>query len=282
LKGDRVTLINADSTTALSVLPPESVDAIVTDPPYELGLCGKKWDKSGVAYSRELWSDALRVARPGAYLLAFGGTRTYHRMTAAIEDAGFEIVDCLAWLYGSGFPKHRSKLKPAWEPIVMAYKRADRAAPLRIEDSRVNDRWPSNLLLDEIAADQLDEDWTKGKMRPSRFFYIAKPSVEERDEGITSAAGIRKRRSQLLKSLKGAAKPRYNDHLTVKPIALMRHLVRLITPRGGVVLDPFTGSGTTGCAAVLEEVRFVGIEREKRSYRIAEARIRHWAGRGHA
>ena len=281
MKGRRVTLINADCLDALSVLPPASVDAIVTDPPYEIGLNGNRWDKSGIAYSVPLWTDALRVAKPGSYLLAFGAARTFHRMTSAIEDAGFEIVDCIAWMYGNGFPKHRSKLKPAWEPIVVGWKRAERSTPLRIEDSRVNGRWPSNVILDEAAAEQLDADWTKGKIRPSRFFYIAKPTTDEREAGM-GMSGLRRRRSQLLTGLKNTAKLRFNDHPTVKPIDLMRHLVRLITPVGGIVLDPFTGSGTTGCAAMLENVRFVGIEKEKRFYRIAETRIRHWQRKGAA
>ncbi len=82
-----------------------SVDSIVTDPPYEIGFMGKKWDSTGIAYNIELWQECLRVLKPGGHLLAFGGTRTYHRMTCAIEDAGFEIRDCIQWLYGSGFPK---------------------------------------------------------------------------------------------------------------------------------------------------------------------------------
>lgn len=82
-----------------------SIDACITDPPYELGFMGKQWDKSGIAYSVELWREVLRALKPGAHLLAFGGTRTAHRMVCAIEDAGFEIRDTVAWLYGSGFPK---------------------------------------------------------------------------------------------------------------------------------------------------------------------------------
>ena len=88
-----------------------SVDSIVTDPPYELGFMGKKWDSSGIAYEVEVWNEALRILKPGGHLLAFGGTRTHHRMMVAIEDAGFEIRDCLMWLYGSGFPKSQNVAK---------------------------------------------------------------------------------------------------------------------------------------------------------------------------
>lgn len=98
-------IINGSNLDILPTLEENSVDAIVTDPPYELGFMNKKWDSSGIAYNVELWKQALRVLKSGGYLLAFGGTRTYHRIACAIEDAGFEIRDCLMWLYGSGFPK---------------------------------------------------------------------------------------------------------------------------------------------------------------------------------
>lgn len=94
-----------DCLEGLKLLDDNSVDSIVTDPPYELGFMGKKWDSTGIAYNVDLWKECLRVLKPGGHLLAFGGTRTYHRMVCAIEDAGFEIRDCLQWLYGSGFPK---------------------------------------------------------------------------------------------------------------------------------------------------------------------------------
>ena len=94
-----------DCLEGLKLLDDNSVDSIVTDPPYELGFMGKKWDSTGIAHNVELWQECLRVLKPGGHLLAFGGTRTYHRMTCAIEDAGFEIRDCIQWLYGNGFPK---------------------------------------------------------------------------------------------------------------------------------------------------------------------------------
>jgi DNA modification methylase len=275
-----VNLINADCKAALRSLRPASIDAIVTDPPYEIGFNGEKWDKTGIAYDAGMWSEAFRVAKPGTYLLAFGGTRTYHRMTAAIEDAGFVIDDCLAWMYGEGFPKHRSKLKPAWEPIVLARKADRKATLLNIDQCRDDGRWPSNVLLDVLAAEALDAD--APNVKPSRLFYIAKARPEEKDEGL-AGHGFRRRSRGLLQGIKGPSKKRFNYHPTVKPIALMQRLIRLITPEGGVVADLFGGTFTTGCAAMLEGRSFVGIERERTWFRIGSERVRYWrevAGHG--
>jgi len=98
-------IYQGNNLEVLPTLPDNSVDSIVCDPPYELGFMGKSWDSSGIAYSVELWQECLRVLKPGGHLLAFGGTRTWHRLAVAVEDAGFEIRDNIAWLYGSGFPK---------------------------------------------------------------------------------------------------------------------------------------------------------------------------------
>ena len=98
-------IYNENCLDGIKKLDDNSVDSIVTDPPYELGFMGKAWDKTGIAYNVDLWKECLRVLKPGGYLLAFGGTRTYHRMACAIEDAGFEIRDTIMWIYGSGFPK---------------------------------------------------------------------------------------------------------------------------------------------------------------------------------
>lgn len=123
---DDVTLHLGDSLDILPTLPDASVDAIVTDPPYELGFMGKTWDASGIAYNTELWRQCWRVLKPGGHLLAFGGTRTYHRMTVAIEDAGFEIRDSLHWIYGSGFPKGQDIAKS------IDKRRDDRAETLQV------------------------------------------------------------------------------------------------------------------------------------------------------
>ena len=105
IQGDNWQVHIGSNLDVLPTLPDNSVDSIVTDPPYELGFMGKKWDSSGIAYSTELWKECLRVLKPGGHLLSFGGTRTWHRVAVAIEDSGFEVRDSIAWMYGSGFPK---------------------------------------------------------------------------------------------------------------------------------------------------------------------------------
>ena len=101
-------VLQGDCLVKLKEIADNSVDAIITDPLYELGFMGKKWDNSGIAYNVEMWKECLRVLKPGGYLLSFGGTRTYHRMASSIEDAGFEVRDMIEWVYGSGFPKSRN------------------------------------------------------------------------------------------------------------------------------------------------------------------------------
>jgi DNA modification methylase len=311
-------------------------------------------------------AQVFRVLKPGAHLVAFGGTRTFHRLTAGIEDAGFEIRDCLSWLYGSGFPKSLNlpgglgtALKPAWEPIILARKptRGTVAqnvaqfgtAALNIDACRINfqseddraswvwggagkpntgnswknksevieqretsGRWPANVILDEDAAAMLDQQTGEfgdaalrsggpprtvnthilsGMRRDnaiknygdisgaSRFYYVAKPSREERDIGCYDLAP--QQRDETRKDGNpGGDNPRNrglqrrgNHHPTVKPVELMRWLVRLVTPPGGTVLDPFTGSGTTGMACAYELRPFIGIEREADYVAIAERRI---------
>ncbi len=137
---ERVTLHHGDCLDVLCILADASVDAVVTDPPYELGFMGRKWDSSGIAYSVDLWGEALRVLKPGGHLLAFGGTRTVHRLTCAIEDAGFEIRDGIDWLYGSGFPKS-----------LDVSKAIDRAAGAEREPG-VPGPYASRRPRDEVAA----------------------------------------------------------------------------------------------------------------------------------
>ena len=369
-------LRSGDCVEIMRSLPANSVDSIVTDPPYELGFMGKSWDSTGIAYSVRMWDEALRVLKPGGHLLAFSGSRTYHRMACAIEDAGFEIRDQIMWVYGSGFPKSMdvskaidkqagverevigsiqtnvgmqggnftagsqtgsvsittpttdkakqwegwgTALKPAHEPIVMARKPLigtvatnviiHGTGALNIDGSRISTdevftnlpnrawvntngqsyaesghnhrdgsntqaieklntlgRWPANFI-----HDGLDEDW-------ARFFYCAKASKKDRNAGLN---GFDERRPDNRTETgmgtfaeKGVAK-QSNHHPTVKPTDLMRYLVKLVTPPNGTVLDPFTGSGSTGKAAILEGFNFIGCELDPDYLAIADARIKH-------
>ena len=340
-----VNLINGDCLEELKKLEENSIDSIVTDPPYELGFLGKKWDNTGIAYSVELWSECLRVLKPGAHLLAFGGTRTYHRMTCAIEDAGFDIRDCISWIYGSGMPKsHNLKgnhegwgtaLKPANEPIVLARKPlkgnvatnvaswgtgalhidacridlgseydpnhiqrqkasgtanvkgafgAERLVGKEIPTYNEKGRWPANVIIDgssEVLSNLPESPGKSGEnSSTARFFYCAKASKQDRDEGME---GFEEKRTGALQGtvdsslLTGSGNirntMRKNTHPTVKPTQLMQYLCRLVTPENGIVLDPFMGSGSTGKGAVLEGFNFIGIELETEYCDIAKARI---------
>lgn len=386
--GDAV-LYLGDCRETLASLPKNSIDSIVADAPYELDFMGRAWDRTGIAFEVAMWKAALRVLKPGGYLLAFSHARTYHRMTCAIEDAGFEIRDQIMWIYGSGFPKSRNlkgdregwgtALKPAHEPIVMARKpligtvaanveshgtgainidgcrvptdealragagvipmRHDPDVPRgrsgevsaheRYADRGATDfaatpgprggdargRWPANVMHDgsdevvsafPIAPGQQGDlkahancrqspNGIFGGMRPAldhparndagtaaRFFYCAKASKADRDVGMEAfepqafvafqtANGTSGKASSISE---GRDTQHRNTHPTVKPTALMRWLVRLVTPPGGTVLDPFMGSGSTGRAAMLEGFEFVGCELTAEYLPIAVARIK--------
>lgn len=428
-------ILHGDCAEKLKELEDNSVDAIITDPPYGLKFMGRSWDYDVPA--THIWREALRVLKPGGYLLSFGGTRTYHRMVVNIEDAGFEIRDQIQWLYGSGFPKSHdvskaidklhgaerevvgvradfaarankkrigqnfmdisvsdgsfsnpetvgqitapstpdaikwqgfgTALKPANEPIVLARKPLSEktialnvlkwgCGGLNIDASRIEakprktgtrldgeeidakptsfqgsnkrslqaafdlkdqGRFPANIILDEDAAAMLDQQASSQKLgrsggnkaekiisdeksasntfgknsqiKPginsysdtggaSRFFYVAKASKSERNAGCegmepkftaTMNDGIGKREH----NPDQPTAYNTNHHPTVKPIRLMEYLIRLITPPGGTVLDPFMGSGSTGVAAKRLGFDFIGIELNSDYVAIAEKRI---------
>jgi DNA modification methylase len=485
-------ILHGNNLDILPTLADNSIDSIVTDPPYELGFMGKKWDSSGIAYSVELWQQCLRVLKPGGHLLSFGGTRTYHRVAVAIEDAGFELRDSIAWLYGSGFPKSLdvskaidklggisaeqaefakalkeaksqtnmtisdlngvlgrktsnlwshfvgdvqpqlpsvenywklksvlpisdkwdslflpeaerevigskmsgiankdekerhtigaskaievditapstpeaqqwqgwgTALKPAFEPVIVARKPIEGTVAnnvlkwgtggLNIDGSRIgraegdnssagnrtatfgtqdtnsggdgsggwtqNDsgRWPANIILDPYTAELLDEqsgdrqagafpkraDRTTNQIfkyglqerderinldsgGASRFFYVAKASKRDRNEGLEDLsdkpAGSLNMRTDEHSVANGMdTKPAKNFHPTVKPTSLMEYLIKLVTPPNGTVLDPFTGSGSTGKAAILQGFDFIGIEMTEEYLPIIEGRLKH-------
>ena len=440
-EGKNYKLYHGSMLDMLEVIEPNSIDAIVTDPPYELNFMGKGWDNSGIAFQKETWEKCYTTLKSGGYLLAFGGTRTYHRIACAIEDAGFEIRDTIMWLYGSGFPKsmnigkgieskltqgsanpkdfktlkgeqvargswgyakfqyeqgYRDKdydneaesdtylgkvdyqtedgkrwdgwgtaLKPAYEPIIVARKpcegscidnvlkygvgginidecrigveertykgmsskqpenagvfRDDGWQPKDIEVT-VNGRFPSNVILTYDETDQEEvcggmptggvngtvsktyEDTSniygdyKQKLpfesygdsgNASRYYYCAKASQKDRDEGLEDFELQRKAGYGYDRGYMDAGEGMFKDrqtakrntHPTVKPCELMQYLIRLVTPKGGIVLDPFNGSGSTGKACMYEnrdrqaDYSYIGIELTEEYLPIADARI---------
>ena len=417
-EGHGVTVHIADALDVLAGIADASVDAVVTDPPYGLEFMGKEWDgadgfrrslnpndagrdnafgrssrtspeyRAGTLFQEwaEAWSrECLRVLKPGGHLLAFGGTRTWHRLACAVEDAGFEVRDSIAWMYGSGFPKSLdvskaidkaagvtgergpmkrggerlarleggardgggtwgdevgrdaftylpgseaarqwagfgTALKPAFEPVVVARKPlagtvaanvlAHGTGALNIDGCRINPghvvlggsgnresfrvmegrsdrqefdgnpahtagRWPANVVLDESQAEALDEqsgesrDGTAVKRNRSEdgrapyeasSYMITDRSREDQTYGGQGGAS----RFFYVAKADASERPRVNGtaHPTVKPLDLMRWLVRLVTPPGGTVLDPFAGSGTTVEACIIEGFQCIAIERE--------------------
>lgn len=324
------TVLHGDCRGVLAEQPADSFASVVTDPPYELGFMGKSWDKSGVAFDPATWAAVLRVLRPGGYMLAMGGTRTYHRLTCAVEDAGFEVRDCLMWMYGQGMPKGKGCLKPAWEPILLARKPGPRVLPLGIGECRVptdaprpvrerdagrlkgntfrggedgslcgskavgdtlEGRWPANVLhdgsdevLDAFAefgssgASQRKQNRRGAKSGRSMGYRGGKPAFEEGPVGYadTGTAARFFYTAKASKSERGEG----NTHPTVKPLALMRWMVRLVTPEGGRVLDPFAGSGSTLVAALLEGRESVGVELDAEHCEIIKRRLAEHAGTG--
>ncbi len=319
------TLLEGDCLEVLGELEPESVDAIVTDPPYGIGFQHERWDSAAIRESAakaghdrlnpneafEAWcriwaGECRRVMKPGAFLAAFGSPRTYHRLACGVEDAGLEVRDTLMWLYAEGMPKSRhypggrsTTLKPAFEPIVLARRELDGTTEetiarhgtgaLNADDCKVEGRHPANVVLGHdpdceerrcapgcpVAAADACAKEGRSRLAPSRFLYCPKASRSERDAGCEHLP--RRALDLFPNARKGGKKPAEarNPHPTVKPLELMRWLVRLLCPPGGLVLDPTVGSGTTGAAALIEGRRFIGIELESTYMEIAAARIAH-------
>lgn len=431
-KNEFYTLYSGDMNDINIVIADNSIDAIVCDPPYELGFMGKSWDASRIAFSSKTWKHCFNVLKPGGHLLAFGGSRTFHRIACAIEDAGFEIRDTIMWLYGSGFPKSMNiglaidkkngvesnivgevdcpnikggaynssveknngerelrpiktannewngwgtALKPSYEPIIVARKPCDGTCVdnvlkwgvggINIDECRIATtdylynhgnsngtvnsysvgnfakaekkenrstelgRFPANTILtyndedyDEVCGgfpetkcgvavrhnsggNTFGGDNKKPPMpdlgyndegSASRYFYCAKTSKRDRDEGLD---GFEVRQStgggggigdylddvNSCSGKYGSEKaPARNFHPTVKPTALMSYLIRLVSPKGATILDPFMGSGSTGKAVMLENryrntnYKFIGIELTGEYLPIAKARIDYAIG----
>ncbi|MGA2452727.1 MAG: site-specific DNA-methyltransferase [Solirubrobacteraceae bacterium] len=314
-------LIEGDAFKVLAGLPDACISTIVTDPPYGIAFHDEAWDGTdihravsargerlsrGEAFERwtRVWAaECLRVLRPGGHLLAFSAPRMSHRLTSAVEDAGFEIRDQLLWLNAQGIPKSRrlpggraTTLKPCFEPIVIARSPmiggtddnlvVHGTGALNIEANRVKgydgrSRWPANIVLshaEDCTDSGCSDDCPVGMLDPtlSRLFFCAKATRAEREAGCEA---LEARLAQVYTGKHHPPRLVHNGHPCVKPLALMRWLVRLVTPPDAVVLDPFAGSGSTGAAAVLEGRRFLGIERESQYVDIACARLTHWANK---
>ena len=405
----------------LEVIKSNSIDAIITDPPYELNFMGKGWDKSGIAFNVEAWKKCYEALKPGGHLLAFGGSRTFHRIACAIEDAGFEIRDTIMWLYGSGFPKSMdiglaidkkmgvdnrtgnvrtdgkatnsgsgcyncndgkdssmkkvfeerqsqnewagwgTQLKPSYEPIIVARKPVENSVidnvmkygvgGINIDECRVpakqgeyeikhytkedcfqnlkpkeskfqvepqpDGRFPANVILtyDDTDFDEVCGGFPNTKTgvvnvgntnskglfgsgktfipnqinggdegSASRYFYCAKASKFDRDEGLdifTESKVNDGRKKPVDNAFQRGETPRKNVHPTVKPVDLMRYLVRLVSPKGATILDCFNGSGSTGKAVMFENkernanYKYIGIELTEEYLPISKARIEY-------
>lgn len=383
-------ILGGDCIARMNMLDKESVDNVITDPPYEIGFMGKGWDNTGIAYNPATWRACHRVLKPNGYMLVFGATKTHHRIAHAIERAGFEIVDITAWCYGTGFPKSHNiskaldkrggkdiswfadwfknwrtekglsqksisenflsksgkvtgcvhnwenglslptnddfnKLCKLYDLPFSSLKEAEREVIAR---QKVSKRSPENpfqiksskegIMETTLSSTDIAKKWEgwgtalkpawepiivarkKGSQRNfdySQFYYIAKPSKSEKNAGLEAfedkmsknAYGNRVcslcNKHELQTNLEkrclcenpvwghGRLTPTKNIHPTVKPVKLMRKLIEEFTEEGSTVLDPFTGSGTTGMASVLIDRKFIGCELTPEYIPLAKARI---------
>ena len=345
------TILTGDNRVTLKTLADNSIDAIITDPPYGIDFLGKSWDANTGAV--ETYQECLRVLKPGGHILAFSAARTYHHLAVTLEQAGFEIRDQIMWIYSSGFPKAqavqgfdgwKTALKPAHEPIALARKPIKTSTKtnmekwavgaLNIDATRVpyadakdietylnNKKGPMErstatdgegigmfegkvgykTIKREVSA---EEDLPEQGRFPSnvigeilqadyqKYFYCPKVSRKERNIGcidpgpqfqvpngfdyrmpsVNNANGGQSQVSVVEKNANNGS----NNHPTVKPIALMKYLIKLVTPPGGTVLDPFNGSGSTGCAAVELGNTYIGCELDPKYVEIAKKRIEAW------
>lgn len=329
----RYKVIHGDCEKVLERLKENSIDALVTDPPYGMGevynLIGllRAWLRfdSGMEYvsptgfMREewdkcvppphIWVETLRVLKPGGYGLVFASTRTQDLMGISLRIAGFLIVDEFKHIYSTGFPASRTKapkgkalrLKPAHECIILVQKPIKaksfrkqwdktRTGYLNIDDCRIKgNRWPSNILLSHRrnCTEKKCSKYCpvlylgqKAAYYPT-FRYQLKAQKNEREMYLEEFPLVKRHRVNsggMARDKKWAPIERRNPHKTVKPIELMRWLCKLVTPTNGIILDSFCGSGSTGCAALMEQFNFLGIEKDKQYVKIARRRIHCWGG----
>lgn len=324
---DGITIYNGDCLEVTKFFNNDTFFGIITDPPYEIGFMGENWDSSGIANNIDLWRNCLNILKPGGHLLAFSGTKNYHRMASAIENAGFEIKDMLEWIYSTGFPKNLdigksvdklqgnkrefitnwegfgTALKPAHEPICLAKKQISEKTITK--NILVNGT--GGLNIDGCRIPGREKNQNKGAKKNSNIF--GKINSEKKinkypidlgrfpaniictDEALDNKQNSNSKffnidvwaeKNGLLQFPKANKKDKGNKnfHITVKPIHLMAWLIKLITQKNDLILDPFMGSGTTLVAAKKLKRRAVGIELSEQYCQIAVNRLENTLDQG--
>lgn len=317
----RAMVFPGDCLMYLRNLQDASVDAVITDPPYGINFMGKHtpWDK--VLPDPEIWRECFRVLKPGGFVAVFAFDRLYHRVATALDDAGFEIRHLAGWINSESMPKSRNialdlekignpraeefrgygtGLRNSIEPIYVGRKPLDGTLAntalvhgtggYGIDECRLpGDRWPPNIIFDEEEAAHIGKS--------SAYYLVPKVKKGERDAGLEGFEYVspetitgRKAGSAGINNPRAGTRSgdRRNPHATVKPIALMEWLCRLLCPPEGLIVDPFAGSGSTGIGAVLAGRQFIGYELDEFTEMkyadgtqvsmtaIANARIKYW------
>jgi DNA modification methylase len=268
-------IYQGEALEVLRFYPDNYFSSIVTDPPY--GLSGSNsWDDKYVSTFREdTWAEMLRVLRPDGFLVSFCGDKTYHRMATAIENAGFEIINMLAWIYAQGNAKQLDRLKPALEPICLARK--SKEATLNIKVCRFPVR---GIPKPKFPEGEYSTDSVVGKIRSVNRTADPDPTTRYPSNVLISDDSLLGEKAPFFFCGKPTAAERGDmQHTTLKTIRLMRWLVRLTTPKGGIVLDPYMGGGTTGIAALEEGCDFVGIELRKSAFNETKERFTKYINR---
>lgn len=304
---DYGTIYLSDNRDVLPLLEENSIDAMVTDPPYGYGMKDSAWDYE--IPTVDFWKETLRVLKPGAFALVASGTRVQHRMATNLENAGFEIRDVIAWVYKSGMTKgydygkllspewsgFKPNLKPAMELWTLARKPLGKntiienlkeygTGALNFNKCRINNKY----------IKQWQKTYTKNPVFSATYYVNNRKmkTVYSHPDGREPSNFIHDGSDEVIRLFTDGAQHFFycpkasqpernlgvegrNDHSTVKPKNLMRYLVRLITPPNGIVLDPFLGSGTTALACIEERLKYIGIEQDAHYFDICKQRINH-------
>jgi site-specific DNA-methyltransferase (adenine-specific) len=274
-------IICSDNVIAMRNIADNSVDACITDPPYGMDIVGVGWDHNVPPV--DTWKEVYRVLKPGAFVLSFCAPEFYHRMAVAVEDAGFLPRDMVVWMVTTKMAK-ANRMKPAHEPIFVAQKPLDGTILQNL------DKWGCGAINTTTTRVPWDgkppTGWIKGGSKRRAFGGDVAKAADQKNE--TEDANPTGRyptniighfdepdHQKYFYAPRATRKERgeYNDHPTPKPIALMRYLCRVYAPKGGLVLDPFLGSGSTAIGALQEGINFVGIDLDQHYCDIAERRI---------